>query len=197
MAFQIPLKMAWQLCQPIPSGLWDAPHRDTQTYGCSGSSDSRKPDLPIQCEGHCSAIAHFLSIPYRDAWRTVTSEGWGIKGCWAQAASNTNITNQFTHVGEQQVHHCILPVKAVYYLAQELILSLFQEPPGLPPLHRATSPADVKGVEGPGRMRECNPASCSWRIILHTVFTFKYFSMNYILCSPYYRTFFPQVQFML
>jgi len=46
--------VAWQLCQPIPSGLWDAPHWDSWTYRHSGSTYSHKHDLCLQWEGQCS-----------------------------------------------------------------------------------------------------------------------------------------------
>ena len=60
----------------------------------------------------------------------------------ALAVSNSDVTNQFSCVGEQKVQYCILPGGAVYYLAQEVILNTFQEPPGLPIAHCATFPSD-------------------------------------------------------
>ena len=64
-----------------------------------------------------------------------------------QADSNPDVTNQFPLIGVQQVQHCIPPGGAVYYLAQEVILNTFQEPPGLPTACCATFPADVGVVE--------------------------------------------------
>jgi len=41
------------------------------------------------------------------------------------------------------------PGGAVFYLAQEVILDTFQEPPELPTAHHASFPADVRVVEFP------------------------------------------------
>jgi len=45
MTLQILLRVACQQHQPIPSGLWDASHRESQIYGCPGSSGGHKPHL--------------------------------------------------------------------------------------------------------------------------------------------------------
>jgi len=72
----------------------------------------------------------------------------------AQAVSNPDVTNQFICIGEQQVHNCIPPGGAFYYLTQEVILSAFQEPLGSPTTHRATLLADIWVVEVP-QQDEC------------------------------------------
>ena len=63
-----------------------------------------------------------------------------------QAASSPDVTNKSTCIGESEVQHCISLV-GLCYLAEEINLSAFQEPPGLPTAHHATFPADVRVVE--------------------------------------------------
>ena len=66
----------------------------------------------------------------------------------APAAFNSDITRQFTWVGEQQVQYSIPPGGAVYYLAQKVTLNIFQELLELPTTHCAF-PADVRVIEVP------------------------------------------------
>lgn len=63
-----------------------------------------------------------------------------------QAASSPDVTNKSTCTGESEVQHCISLV-GLCYLAEEINLSAFQEPPGLPTARHATIPADVRVVE--------------------------------------------------
>ncbi|KAK4830536.1 hypothetical protein QYF61_011674 [Mycteria americana] len=62
----------------------------------------------------------------------------------AQAASNLDITDWLTCVGDHQIRYCIPSGRAVYYLAEEVIINALQESPGLPTACRATFPADVR-----------------------------------------------------
>ena len=65
-----------------------------------------------------------------------------------QAASSPDVTNKSTCIGESEVQHCISLV-GLCYLAEEINLSAFQEPPGLPTARCAIFPTDVQVVEVP------------------------------------------------
>lgn len=56
---------AWQLCQPVPSGLWDASPQIPQIYGHSGSSGGHKLDLSFQWEGLFSPSSHPAVRPFK------------------------------------------------------------------------------------------------------------------------------------
>lgn len=53
------------------------------------------------------------------------------------------------------IQHCIPPDGTAYYLAQKVILNMFQMAPGSPTACHTTVP-DVKMVEVPGRMTACD-----------------------------------------
>jgi len=65
----------------------------------------------------------------------------------AQAVFILDVTNELACVGDQQVQYCIRSGRAVYHLAEEVILNGFQQFPGLPTARRAPFPADVGMVE--------------------------------------------------
>lgn len=65
----------------------------------------------------------------------------------AQAASNADVISQFTGIGQQQILHCITLGGAIYCLAQEVVLSAFQEPPGSLTAQHDIFPAFVRVVE--------------------------------------------------
>ncbi|OPJ89235.1 hypothetical protein AV530_019737 [Patagioenas fasciata monilis] len=73
----------------------------------------------------------------------------------AQAASDFDITDQLTCVGDHHALYSIPSNTAVYYLSEKVILYALQESPGLPAAHPATFPADVGVAKDPPADREC------------------------------------------
>ena len=65
-----------------------------------------------------------------------------------KAAFISDVTNHFTSTGEQQIQYCI-PHWWGSLLAQEVILSAFQEPPELTEALHATFPTVVRVVKVP------------------------------------------------
>lgn len=59
--------VAWQLDQPIPSGLWDVPHNLSQACVNSGCSDGLKPDLLLPWERLCSPTL-CLAVLLLESW---------------------------------------------------------------------------------------------------------------------------------
>lgn len=55
LTFQISLRVAWWLYQPILLGFWDTSCWDTQTFQCSGSWGGHEPDFCFQWKGCCLA----------------------------------------------------------------------------------------------------------------------------------------------
>jgi len=61
----------------------------------------------------------------------------------AQAASDRDITDELTCIGDQQVQYRTPLGRAVHYPAQGVLLCALQESPGLPAACRAAFPADI------------------------------------------------------
>ena len=72
MIIQVSLRVAWWLSLWLRT--WDASHWDPQTYGCSSSSGSHKPDLCLSQEGQCSFGSHIQNSSA--VCRAVASEDW-------------------------------------------------------------------------------------------------------------------------